>query len=69
MCLPKGDNPNYVYGGGADPKKISRKKEQRFARKKNRAPRDVSLDFKSRPPPVQDPEYAPDWTLFVLLNS
>ena len=35
MCLPEGDNPNYVYGGGGDPQKIfllRAKMEPRFLR-------------------------------------
>ena len=33
-----------------------------------RAPRAVSVDFKSRPPPVRNPEYAPGEGVNKILN-
>ena len=69
VCLPEGDHPNYVYwggggetssGGGADPPK-----KNRASRGSKRDPRDVSIDLKSRPPPLQNPEYAPAHSIII----
>ena len=43
-CLPYGDNPNYVYGGGG----LSQNNRNSASRGSKCATRDVSIDFKSR---------------------
>ena len=47
-----GETERALGGGGGGPRK--------FFRGSNRTPRNVSIAFKSHPPPEGNPEYTPD---------